>query len=92
MLKKLMILAAVLFIPMVLASAASAAPAQYPPGAGGGVAGGGTGGGGVGSGNVDGTTLARTGSNTGPLVLVGVALVSVGGIAVVTSRRFRHTD
>ena len=88
MLKKLMILAAVL--PMALASAASAAPAQYPPSAGGGTAGGGVSGGSAQNGN--GTTLARTGSNTGPLVLVGVALVSVGGVAVVTSRRFRHTS
>ena len=90
MLKKLMILAAVLMIPMALASAASAAPAQYPPSAGGGTAGGGVSGGPAQSGN--GTTLARTGSNTGPLVLVGVALVSVGGVAVITSRRFRHTS
>ncbi len=84
MLKKLMILAAAVLLPLFAASAVAAAPAQYPPSAGGGgVSGGGQ------SADGNGTTLARTGSDNGPLVLVGVALLTVGGVAVVTSRRLR---
>jgi LPXTG-motif cell wall-anchored protein len=84
MFKKLMILTAAVLLPLFAASAVAAAPAQYPPSAGGGgVAGGGQ------SADGNGTTLARTGSNTGPMVLVGVALVTVGGVALVTSRRLR---
>lgn len=95
MLKKVMVLVAAMMLPLLAASAVSAAPAQYPPSAGG-VPGGGGGdvaGGGAGQPtNANGTTLARTGSDTGPLVLVGIALVSVGGIALVTSRRLRPTS
>lgn len=88
MLKKVMILVALVMLPLLAASAANAAPAQYPPSAGG-VSGGASGGQ---SANANGTTLARTGSDSGPLVMVGIALVSVGGIALVTSRRLRHTS
>ena len=90
MFKKLLLVVALLLIPVALASAASAAPSQYPPST---APGSGTGSGGAGTGSSGyGTTLARSGSNNGPLVLVGVALVSVGGIALVTSRRMRTTD
>ncbi len=89
MLKKLMILAAVLMIPFALASAASAAPAQYPPSAGGGN--GGVSGGSTSTSSGSGTTLARTGSDNSQMVMVGLALVGVGGIAVVTSKRLRST-
>lgn len=91
MLKKVMILVALVMLPLLAASAANAAPAQYPPSAGG-VSGEGTGASGGQSTNANGTTLARTGSDSGPLVMVGIALVSVGGIALVTSRRLRHTS
>lgn len=86
MLKKVMILVAMVMLPLLAASAASAAPAQYPPSAGGVSGGGGQ------TSTGSGTTLARTGSDTGPMVMVGLALVSVGGIALVTSRRLRHTS
>jgi LPXTG-motif cell wall-anchored protein len=93
MLKKVMVLVAAMMLPLLAASAVSAAPAQYPPSAGGVPGGGDVAGGGAGQPtNANGTTLARTGSDTGPLVLVGIALVSVGGIALVTSRRLRPTS
>lgn len=83
MIRKVLVAVLFLCVPLVAATAASAAPAQYPPS-------GTSGSGSSHSGGSSGSELARTGSDSKPLVLVGVTLVGVGAVALVTSAKVRR--